>query len=130
MGQRSIGILYGCEAPKLPATEDNDEPLYDLISNWEKAKKLPLVREGLRIRLESEGGKDLLGVWVAIGGGGEDNTTCFLDDCVPLSQVADLYRKDILKAAKLWNRFAKHVQKHEGITLPEPTLWLTPCETA
>lgn len=130
MGQQANGILYGCEAPDLPQTPDDDEPLYDLIQRWEKAKKITWETTGPRIREESEGGKSLLGVWVAIGGSGEDDAPYFLEQCMRLNEVEIVYADSIRKASKLWERFAAHVQKKEMIILPNPQLWLTPCETA
>ena len=130
MGQRAIGLLYGVEAPKLPVTEDAPEPLEDLVDRWAKAKGIPWCRTGQCIRVESEGGTDLLGVWVAVGGSGEDGVPYFLDNCVRMDKVAVVFAKSITKAKKLWDRFAAHVQRKEGITLPPAALWLTTCETA
>ena len=128
MGQQASGILYGCEAPELPG--DDGESIYDLVTRWENSKPPPPYAGGLRIRIESEGGKTLLGVWVAVSGSGEDNTPYFPDRCMPLGQVVVVYQKSIAKAKKLWDRFAVWAAKKEGITLPAATLWLTPCETA
>lgn len=130
MGQIANGILYGCEAPEL-STDDNPERLYDLICRWEKAKKIDrFARDVPRICYENEGDKDLLGVWVAVGGSGEDGAPYFLETAMLLFQVATHYQKSIAKAEKLWKRFANYVAKTEKIELPAPALWLTPCETA
>jgi hypothetical protein len=135
MGQRANGILYGCEAPEaLAATEENEEPIYepiyDLISEWCKANKIPFFGPGLHIRHENAGGKDLLGVWVAVGGSGEDGPAYFIEEAMLLSQVERVYAKNIAAATKLWKRFAAWVKKAKKIVLTEPALWLTPCEVA
>jgi hypothetical protein len=130
MGQQAVGLLYGCEAPKLPVTEDSEEPLYDLLDRFHKASKINWLSDKPRIIWEPDGGKDLLGVWVAVGGSGEDYAPYFLDECVPLHSVEVAFAKQIAKASKLWEKFAKYVAKKEGIVLPKPKLWLTPCETA
>lgn len=130
MGQHAIGLLYGCDSPELPDPEGDGEPHCNLIDRWEKAKKISYHTKGLKIRHESEGGKDLLGVWVAVGGSGEDGAAYLLDECVRFHEVCDVYADDIAKATKLWERFAKWVKAKEGIELPQATLWLTPCEVA
>lgn len=129
MGQMTLGILYGCEAPKLPET-DSDEPLHDLICRWGKANRIKWDSRSPKVRNETEGGKDLLGVWVAVGASGEDGAADLDDACMPLSYVPVAFAKNIAKAAKLWARFAAWVLAKEGITLAEPVLWLTPCEVA
>lgn len=131
MGQRAVGILYGCELPELPNNDDGEAP-YDLISRWDKFAKInaSLGRESPRIRFEREGEKDLIGVWVAVGGSGEDNTPYFLDECCRLDQVEKVFTKQIKACEKLWNKFAKYAAKHESLALDPPALWLTPCEVA
>lgn len=131
MGQRAIGLLYGCEAPILP-DDDNGEAIYWLIDRWEKAKGITWDTKSGKpcIRHEHEGGRDLLGVWVAVGGSGEDGVPYFMEQCLQLGDVEATYAKSIAKAAKLWDRFAKWATKKEKLWLPPPVLWLTPCETA
>lgn len=130
MGQMTVGIMYGCESPDLPVTEDSDEPLYDLIYRWEQAKRIAWTRKGPRIRQNNEGSKTLLGVWIAVGGSGKDDAGYIGDACVPFDSVRDVFAKRINKAAKLWGRFAAWAAKKEGIELPAAQLWITPCETA
>ena len=131
MGQQTVGIFYGCVAPELPETDERPEPIHDLVERWKKAKHIGWsAHDKPAIRIESEGGKTLLGVWVAIGGSGKDGAPYFLDEAMSLSVVEVYFAKRIREAMRLWSRFAKYVADHEGITLPEPTLWLTPGETA
>jgi hypothetical protein len=132
MGQMVVGILYGVEAPEVPARgdEDPDEGAGNLVYRWEKAKKITWDKPGPKVRFEREGGVDLLGVWVAVGGSGEDGAPHFLDEAVPLASAADLFRERIARAEKLWARFAAWAEKNEGLSLPLPKLWLTPTETA
>ncbi len=131
MGQMTNGILYGCEAPDIPRADpdDDDSAAYQLVRRWEKVKGIGWASRGLRVRLESEGGKELLGVW-AVGGSGEDGAPYFLEACLPLDMVSTVYAKDIAKAKKIWDRFATYCAKKEGIALPPAALWLTPCEVA
>src|SRR5262245_22127562 len=124
MGQMTVGILLGCEAPALPVTGDDPEPLYDLICRWEGARRITLAGKEPKVRVESEGGKDLLGVWVAVGGGGEDGAPYFTERCMPLADVPNACARSIARAEKLWYRFAAWAEKHEGLKLPLPRLWL------
>lgn len=130
MGQAATGLLYGCQSPDLPQTDDSDEPLYDLVNRWEESQKITWSTKGAKIRIEIEGGASLLGVWIAVGGSGEDDAPYFLDQHVALTDVESFYADQISMASKLWKRFASHVLKKEKINLPDPCLWLTPCETA
>lgn len=132
MGQQAVGILYGCKSPELP-NDDDGEAMCDLISRWEKFAKVPRdwSSKRLRIREENEGGKSLLGAWVAVGGSGEDNVPYFLEECMTVSAISDHFAAPIRQAAKLWKQFAAYIAKHEkGVKLSKPELWLTPCETA
>ena len=134
MGQMVNGLLYGCKAPDVPPpdgwVEGDDSPAYQLVQRWEKANRVSWSTVGPRIHCESEGGKELLGVWVAVGGSGEDGAEYFLDTAISLDAVPDVFAGAIKRAAKLWGRFAAWCQTKEGIVLPAPQLWLTPCETA
>lgn len=130
MGQQANGILYGCECPKLPNDEDG-EGLSDLVCRWEAAQGISwLERDKPAIRHEHEGGVDLLGVWVAVGGSGEDGAPYFLENSVRFAEVEKVFKARITAAKSLWKRFAAWVKKTDGITLHSPELWLTPCETA
>ncbi len=129
MGQMAIGVLYGCKAPEFPDDEDG-EAKYAILDRWRKYSKEGYDRDTPKVRVEIEGGTALYGVWVACGGSGEDGAPYFVDECFPLHQFAERFGKAIARATKLWNRFAKYVEKKEGIVLPQPTLWLTPCEVA
>jgi hypothetical protein len=129
MGQMAVGILYGCEAPDLP-DDDGESPFYDIIDAFHKQFKIDWLGDKLKIRLECEGDKELLGVWVAVGGSGEDAAAYFTDICIPLFQVGNVYMKEITKARKLWERFVKWLAKKHKIELPIATLWITPCEVA
>jgi len=129
MGQMTVGLLYGCELPKFPKSM-GDEPVSDLIWRWEKASKIKPTSNGPRIRHEWEGGRDLIGVWVAIGGSGKDDAPCFLENAVLLSDLFGLFSNRVSQAQKLWDRFAAYVAEHERISFPLPRLWLTPAEVA
>lgn len=130
MGQRALGILYGSEMPNLPNDEDGDAP-YDLIRRWENYAKVDRSsRQGPRIRCERESSKELIGVWVAVGGSGEDDAPYLVDEAMRLADVEDAFGKQIKIAEKLWKKFAAWAAKKEAVKLPEPTLWLTPCEVA
>lgn len=129
MGQMVNGILYGCEAPVLP-DDKYGEAIDGLVYRWEKAARIKHFSRGPHIRIESEGGKTLLGVWVAVGGSVEDGAPYFLTKCMPLDDVKMFYARAIARAEKLWDRFARHVKQKEGFDLDKPVLWLTPCEVA
>jgi hypothetical protein len=130
MGQMTVGILYGCVAPPMENDADG-EGLYDLVDRWEKAKGIkPFDANKAKVRVETEGGKDLIGVWVAVGGSGEDGVPYFVEQAMELGDVSYRFATRIKTAEKLWHRFADWAAKAEGIKLPLPRLWLTPCEVA
>ena len=129
MGQMALGILYGVEAPDDLPHEDGEGGAYRLLMRWGEAKGIKWTSGGPKVRAKSEGGTSLLGVWVAVGGGGEDGAAHFLEQCMLLADVANVYARNISKAEKLWQRFAAWAEK-EGVKLPPAKLWLTPCEVA
>lgn len=130
MGQIANGILYGCKAPEFPGDEDGEE-LHNIVDRWEKANGFSWRDRGARVRVEGdEEGTTVIGVWVAVGGSGEDDAPYFVERCLPLDQVASAYAPRMAEAEALWNRFADHVAATESIQLPAATLWLTPCEVA
>lgn len=131
MGQQALGILYGCECPALPNDSGSEEPDYDLIDRWEKSQKIDYSsRDRQRLRIEHEGGKRLIGVWVAVGGSGEDGVPYLADQCMPLDQIEDAFGKQTKAAKKLWDKFAVWCAKKEAVAMPKAKLWLTPCEVA
>ena len=122
MGQATVGLLYGCEAPHF----DEEDGLYELIGRFEKN----VVRKnGRRVRVEQEGGLVLVGVWVAVCGS-EDGVRYLFDECVQVGELVGHYKEDIDKAIDLWNKFARYVLENESVKLGYPTLWFTPCEVA
>jgi len=123
----ATGVLYGCEAPGM-TTENDEEGFYGIMDGFNAHAKLGWDHP--RVRIEIEGGKSLVGVWVAVGGSGEDGAPYFVEKCVRLDQFASVYVKSVNKAAKLWARFVKYVAKEHQIDLPAATLWITPCEVA
>jgi hypothetical protein len=127
MGQQAIGLMYGCKPPKLPTT-DSDEPLYDLICRFEKSVNFTHGREQLQVRWEIDG--DLLGVWVAVGGSGEDGAAYLLEKSMKLDDIKVEFETEIKAAKKLWDKFSKYVAAKEEIELDDAALWLTPCEVA
>lgn len=130
MGQMAVGILYGCEAPRLSDEDEHEESWYVLVEAFNRHAKIDWLSEKPRIRLETEGGKALVGVWVSVGGSGEDGCPFFAEKSLPVDQVASVYQKSVKKAQKLWWRFAKWFAKNRSVELPSATLWITPCEVA
>src|ERR1700723_2047026 len=106
MGQQTVGILYGCKAP-MRGRDGEDHPAWNLIDKWEKEKKITWSKKGPKIRFESEGGVDLIGVWVAVGGCGEDEAPYFLEKAALLDDVHVLFRSRMTLAQKLWNEFVQ-----------------------
>jgi hypothetical protein len=129
MGQSATGILYGCEAPEF-SNDDDGEAAYDVIRRWEKSQGINWTGGGARVRCESEGDKQLIGIWIAVGGSGEDDAPYFVDGCIRLADFEKHFGKQIKIARALWKRFAKYVAKNEKIDLPAAELWITPCEVA
>lgn len=133
MGQIANGLLYGAKAPKLkdPTGDGQYEAAYGLVSRWEKAQKIDwLKRDELRVRIESEGGELLVGVWVSCGGSGEDGTPYFVERAVAVDDIERVYKTDIARAKKLWDRFRAWAANTERVKFQSVKLWITPCETA
>ncbi len=130
MGQMAVGILYGCEAPDIPRDEKDEEVFYDIVEEFNILHAKIIDYEKPRIRVEREGNKTLIGVWIAVGGSGEDGAPYFVENCIPVDQIETVYEKSINKAKKLWARFVKYLYKKHQIELHIATLWLTPCEVA
>lgn len=130
MGQVTLGLLYGCEAPPVETTEE--EFWYDLAEGFNKEVVGPYDwrKPTPRVRHETEGGKELIGVWVAVGGCGEDGVPYLTEKAMPLDQIAEAFRESVAQAENLWFQFMDHCHKKYGIFLPNPALWLTPCEVA
>jgi hypothetical protein len=128
VGQIATGLLYGCKAPAL--MNGDDEAVSRLIDRWQLSAGIDGRHRGPRIRVESEGGQCLIGIWIAVGGSGEDDAPYFLEECVELAQVKLVFADRIAEAAALWKRFAQYAAETEKTKLRKPTLWLTPCETA
>ena len=131
MGQRSIGILYGCEAPHIPGEQDNPEATALLVEEWEGAWGVTYSTKGVRIRHEAEGSKVLLGVWIAISGSGKDGAERLLDVTVQMNGyfIGRIFPERMKKARELWNEFESWCGAKD-IFFETPRLWLTPTETA
>ena len=127
-----MGILYGCPVPF--CLEDDDADLvYDLISRWEKHAQInPLARDELRVRNEHPEGTDtdLLGVWVAVGGSGEDGAPYLGERALRVRDISKSYAEQIALANALWQRFVTYCKDVEKIDIPEADLWLISCEVA
>jgi hypothetical protein len=129
MGQQAVGILYGCEDPNL-AHDTDGEYFDDLTEKFNAQSNITWTTPGLRMRVENQGDRKLIGVWVAVGGSGEDGTAYFVERCIPVDQLNAVYSDSIKKAGKLWTRFAKWLFKEHQVELPAAQLWITPCEVA
>ncbi len=130
MGQMTVGLLYGCQASEIPHNPDDEEAFYGIVQNFNNHAKIDWTSGKPRVRVESEGDRMLVGVWVAVGGSGEDGCPFFVDACVPVDQIEVVYGASIAKAKKLWTRFAKYLSAKHQIELPAAALWITPCEVA
>ena len=127
MGQMAVGILYGCEAPKIAYGSDC-EIFYDIIEKFNQDAKIDW--ESPKVRLEGDDNKILVGVWVAVGGSGEDGAPFFVEECFPVDQINIVYKNRIDEAKKLWVDFVKYMMSKHDIKLPTATLWITTCEVA
>lgn len=137
MGQMTIGLLYGTQAPtsaRTTSAEEYEEPLHDLLCRFHAAAGLlmypPWGSDQLTVSSAYEGGTVLVGVWVAVGGSGVGGAEYFVEQAVPLAQVADLYAETLRKAQALWDRFVAYCAEEEQLELAPATLWLTPTEVA
>lgn len=127
-----MGILYGCPVPF--CLEDAEADLvYDLISRWEKhAQVNPLARDERRVRNEHPEGTDtdLIGVWVAVGGSGEDGAPYLGEHALRVRDISKSYADSVADADALWQRFVKYCKDIENIDIPRADLWLISCEVA
>lgn len=126
MGQMALGILYGCESPIKVDPED----LHGIVDAFNIYAKIDRYSDTPRVRVEHESDKTLIGVWVAVGGSGEDGCPYFADISMPVDQIGAVYSTSAGRAKKLWDRFAKYVHENHNTELPVATLWITPCEVA
>lgn len=132
MGQTAMGILYGCLVPNCLKDDDADL-VYELLSRWDEHVGTNwLARDELRVRNEWPEGTDtdLIGVWVAVGGSGEDGAP-YLGECaLRLKDIRKCYAKQIALADALWQRFVAYCKDVEKIDIPKADLWLISCEVA
>ena len=132
MGQTAMGILYGCPVP-FCLENDDDDLVYDLLSRWEEhIGANPLARDELHVRSESpeQTNTHLLGVWVAVGGSGEDGTPYLGELALRVKDISKSYAEQIALANALWQRFVTYCKDVEKIDIPEAYLWLISCEVA
>lgn len=128
MGQMVTGILLGCEVPK-GLDLHGEEPGGDfegLLGRWENH-----AGRGARIDTAHDGDRHLMGRWVMVQHGEEREHPGAVDldgRCVRLAEIED--SREYKAARNTWVRFAAWAKKHEGVTLPEPTLWIAPTEVA
>lgn len=130
MGQSAIGIMLGCECPKGMDMygEDGDEPDYvGVMGRWEKSKA---GKRGMKVRVEGEGGKRIVGVWIAVGGSGEDDAPYLGEEVIAITDIKRHYKGQIRKALARWDQFVAHALSAESYALPHAKLWLVPCEVA
>lgn len=119
MGQTAAAILVGVKT-----TKEMDERFFD--------KDGDAVWEALPYKKHPECGEnfDVLGFSVAISNGMEDDRDAGeMNRSATLSEVGEVYKKEIAKARKKWDAFAAWM-KERGHELPEPTLLLTIVERA
>ena len=132
MGQTAMGILYGCPVPFCLENDDADL-VYELLSRWdEHVGTNPLARDELRVRSESPEGTNtyLLGVWIAVGGSGEDGAPYLGEHALRVKDISKWYAEQIALADALWQRFVTYCKDVEHIDIPEADLWLISCEVA
>ena len=130
MGQQAIGIFYGVDATGIGLRDEDGE--IEAKHKWERSIGHSWMnRDTLRIRSEWDGGKDLLGCWVSVGGSGEDGTPYFTERCFRAADLETEYAPQIEAAKALWGRFSAFMREHyPSVALGEPCLWITPCEVA
>ena len=113
-----MGILYGCPLP-ICLQDDDVDLVYELLSRWdEHVGTDPLARDELRVRSESPEGTDtdLLGVWVAVGGSGEDGAPYLGERAFRLKDINKCYAEQIVLADALWQQFVTYCKDVENIT--------------
>lgn len=121
MGQECFGVMYGCEY-----TSEDDatfEAIYD-AANYYKGP-VPAATE-------YRGGRELIGLWVAVGGSGEKGAAYLNDVCCAFTprSLASKFPKEVQAAKEAWPAFVAHVEAKTGLKLGKPRLWLTTTETA
>jgi len=116
MGQKTLGVLYGCVVP------DDLDLEEEVLDKWEKSK----ANRKLGVQSEVEGDRHLVGFWVGIGGD-EKGVWDLSSECIPLTVIEK--SKEAKHAIQSWKKFHQWCKEH-GVNLPTPTFWLTPTEIA
>src|ERR1700760_4061890 len=117
MGQKVLGVLYGCVVPASVDLRGDD----GLLDKWEANRGTRKL--GLRFS-DQEGGKVLFGFCVGIGGyekGLRNISTC----CIPLTVIEK--SQEAMRATASWTSFTRFA-KSNGVNLPSATFWLAPLE--
>jgi hypothetical protein len=132
MGQMTFALMLGCKMPKEPrgkrwwgdSEQVNGEWVYQdgLLEMYKppRGKREPKTDEN----------NEVLGIYVAVGASGADGCP----DLEGPINVADVmshkrYAKSIQKAWDSWRPFAAFC-KEQGVTLPDPHVWLVEVEVA
>lgn len=145
MGQMTTGIMLGIEVPKglvLCAEDREDESDEDgVLENW--AEECAPRVEALAAKLgcapwqvehryvpdtECDGGRYLVGFWVAVGASGREGVPS-LEGAFPIDGVRQRFPKAHARAVRRWQRFARWL-RGRGFITPDAQLWLTTTEVA
>ena len=153
MGQITIGILFGVQAPEgVELYSDDSES--GLLERWydRNAAAIAARRQWIDRRcmsvpgtmpwqfesgeqrivpdLETETETPMLGFWVAAGASGKSGLP-YLGAAVPLSAIrtTEPYARAYRNARRRWWRFVRWART-QGVELPRPRLWITQTEVA
>lgn len=157
MGQITLGILYGVEAPEgvVLLAEDREDGCEDdgLLDAWERACGGPIGRLQERFTagvlagkrrqwgadastryipdIEYTAGARLLGFWVAVGATGKSGVPRLSHTPLLISprSFREEYPRGYAHARRRWRRFARWAVAR-GVTLPRARMWLVETDVA
>lgn len=112
---------------------DGDDSVYMLIRRWDEHTNVDnRQRYAFRVRYEQPEGVEttLIGVWVAVGGSGEDGGADLAYIQLQLSKTQETFSEEFKKAKALWDHFTDYCFRYENISFTPAELWLTSCEVA
>lgn len=117
MGQMTYGIVYGVELPNNGKVYDEYDALIERYAG------------GDRPGWEAETRQVFIGYTVAAGASGREGSPYLESFQIDALDTDKRYTKSMERAAKRWAKFADWCEK-QGVTLPEPHVWLREIEVA
>lgn len=130
MGQFTHAILYGARIPSDAhlRTGDAGDNTKGLLDVWEDERRGCGRSRDRAFSVEADDEFDVIGFWVAVGGGGIDGVP-LLGACVEVSDgaVTEEYRERVAIVRPMWDEFCAWARER-GVKFDTERLWLTMTE--